>query len=272
MPPVVESYLTSPSMHLMHQSKSPIVHRSHGLATCNPSQPTGQGLGVPVGRFGGRWFAEDPLRSMIFSGRSCSISCKAETMASRSYPYFCANASRLRQTSSRISFFMVADLQEFERGAYLRTDVSILCAYRPNHRLGNRIVNMAAIPRQQDIDAVNRCHCNVKCIGFRLVGQSPSLHQDSGKITNLVGYLQFRDGLETTRPLSGCLRITGGRLGQNQSRGIKLKAKAILLPPGVCRLLTRCDKQIATRFARQIAHDRCFDIDSPHAVIVRISR
>lgn len=132
--------------------------------------------------------------------------------------------------------------------------------YGVNPRDGHRIRDMRAVPRQKEVQPVDRGCRDVKRIFVRFSRDTCPCHQRSGKIDSVACHRCKPQLSRHGDPLSGDDSITALGFAQHNSRDVELEVLAMRLPPLPRELLVRGDARVPAGPSNQVADDTRFDV------------
>ena len=146
-------------------------------------------------------------------------------------------------------------------GAYLRAGIPGVGAYRPYQWLRCSVVDMAEIPGEQIVDAMDRRNCDVQCVGFRTGGNATFHNQGFGQLLYFPVDRQLCDALQCLEAAPGRLGVARGCLNKDELRREQFVIRARFVPPLGRYLLPCSGPYIAAGPCSQIARNRGLNVD-----------
>lgn len=145
--------------------------------------------------------------------------------------------------------------KKLQWSAYLRTAVTCRAADRTQQRSERGIVNVAAVPGQQVVNAMHRRNSDVQCIGPGRRRHCTFGYETLGQDLRLFIGFQQRNTDEKREPSCSAVCVTSGSFYLNQFGDEELVPWPGLVPPLGCDLLPSGSPDIAAGSGRQMAGD-----------------
>ena len=131
-------------------------------------------------------------------------------------------------------------------------------------RLQEGVGNVCAVPRQENIDAIDRSYTYVQTVKCSLLGQTMAEFSAAASASASSGLARTGRSARNHLSLGGGGRITGCTLRNDNFRNEKSAFATARLPPFSCHLLISGNYQVATRTRRQIADYAGFEVNALH--------
>lgn len=188
--------------------------------------------------------------------------CKSAKMASTSKLNGADRSSRIRRTCKTIgsSHIISVSHQGLGRTDHRHTQPRLITHHGHSSRdLG--VGQVAAIPREEVIDVVDRCYGDMSCIADGVRRNRSACQDCPGQRLGLSRNLKKWKISKHAHPLSNLLWITGRRFIDDNLGNETPELSSAITPPILGCLLVCSNKEIATRTSHQVTDERRFQVD-----------